>query len=93
MRSALTEAFSSYGGVNNIRLPTDRETGELKGIGFIEFATAEAKVGGDEGRLPRGPPGPVAGALRAQPRWRRRGLRHRALHQQLVVCQECQRKR
>lgn len=45
VRDALTEAFSTYGEVSNVRLPMDRETGEMKGIGFIEFATAEAKVG------------------------------------------------
>lgn len=27
----------------SVRLPTDRETGDLKGIGYIEFATAEGK--------------------------------------------------
>ena len=46
VREALTEAFGAYGEVANIRLPTDRESGEMKGIGFIEFTTAEAKVGG-----------------------------------------------
>lgn len=44
MRRQLTEAFGAAGTVVNVRLPTDRETGELKGIGFIEFETAEAKV-------------------------------------------------
>lgn len=27
-----------------VRLPTDRETGELKGIAFVEFGSSEAKV-------------------------------------------------
>lgn len=43
VRKQLTEAFAPYGAVQNIRLPTDRETGELKGIGYIEFATVEEK--------------------------------------------------
>lgn len=49
MREALTEAFSTYGEVVNIRLPTDRDSGEMKGIGFIEFADAKAKVCGWQG--------------------------------------------
>lgn len=44
MREQLTATFADCGAVNTVRLPTDRESGELKGIGFIEFATAEAKV-------------------------------------------------
>lgn len=44
MRSALQEAFKECGDVTQVRLPMDRETGELKGIGFIEFGTVEAKV-------------------------------------------------
>ena len=45
VREALTETFSKFGKVNQVRLPTDRETGDLKGIGFIEFETNEGKVG------------------------------------------------
>ena len=44
VRAALSETFSQYGKVNQVRLPTDRDTGELKGIGFIEFENQEAKV-------------------------------------------------
>lgn len=44
VRAALQEAFAGCGELNQVRLPTDRETGELKGIAFIEFADAEAKV-------------------------------------------------
>lgn len=44
MRNQLTEAFGAAGTVVNVRLPTDRETGELKGIGFVEFDSADAKV-------------------------------------------------
>ena len=45
MRAALTETFQACGEINSVRLPTDRETGSLKGFGFIEFASNEAKVG------------------------------------------------
>lgn len=46
MRRQLTEAFGEVGAVVSVRLPTDRDTGELKGIGFIEFESTDAKVGG-----------------------------------------------
>jgi len=44
VRQALTEAFAEKGEVVAVRLPSDRETGELKGIGFVEFASAEGKA-------------------------------------------------
>ncbi len=44
VREALTEFFQECGEISAIRLPSDRESGELKGIGFVEFATPEAKV-------------------------------------------------
>lgn len=44
VRAALTETFSKYGKVNQVRLPSDRETGDLKGIGFIEFESQDAKA-------------------------------------------------
>jgi len=44
VREQLTEVFSKYGKVNQIRLPTDRDSGELKGISFIEFADQAGKV-------------------------------------------------
>lgn len=43
VRNQLTEAFGAFGEVQNIRLPTDRETGELKGFGYVQFATVEEK--------------------------------------------------
>ncbi|KAL4434185.1 hypothetical protein ABPG75_000626 [Micractinium tetrahymenae] len=43
VRNQLTEAFGAAGTVVNVRLPTDRESGELKGIGFVEFDSAAAK--------------------------------------------------
>ena len=44
VREQLTAAFAHCGAVSTVRLPTESESGELKGIGFIEFATTEAKV-------------------------------------------------
>ena len=44
IRQQLTETFAECGAVSTVRLPTDRESGELKGIGFIEFGSVEAKV-------------------------------------------------
>jgi nucleolin len=43
VRKQLTDAFAAYGAVQNVRLPMDRETGELKGIGYVEFASADEK--------------------------------------------------
>ncbi|MEM8807512.1 MAG: RNA-binding protein [Cyanobacteria bacterium J06635_1] len=35
----LTQAFSEYGTVKNTYLPTDRETGRMRGFGFVEMGT------------------------------------------------------
>src|SRR5919202_1269182 len=35
----LSEIFSEYGTVNRVQLPTDRETGKLRGFAFVEMAT------------------------------------------------------
>jgi RNA recognition motif-containing protein len=34
---ALSEAFSAYGTVKNVHLPTDRETGRVRGFAFVEM--------------------------------------------------------
>lgn len=44
VRQQLTDAFAECGEVAGVRLPTDRETGALKGIAFIEFASPDGKV-------------------------------------------------
>lgn len=44
VRSQLMEAFKECGEISAVRLPTDRDTGDLKGIGFVEFATPDGKV-------------------------------------------------
>jgi RNA recognition motif-containing protein len=35
----LTEVFAEYGSVKRIQLPTDRETGRMRGFGFVEMST------------------------------------------------------
>ena len=35
----LTTAFSEYGTVKRAQLPTDRETGRIRGFGFVEMGT------------------------------------------------------
>jgi RNA recognition motif-containing protein len=35
----LTHVFAEYGTVKRVQLPTDRETGRLRGFGFIEMGT------------------------------------------------------
>lgn len=36
---ALTAVFKEYGDVKRVQLPTDRETGRLRGFGFVEMGT------------------------------------------------------
>lgn len=43
VRAALQEAFGAMGEIKSIRLPSDREAGTLKGMGYIEFDTTEAR--------------------------------------------------
>ncbi|HEY9671469.1 MAG TPA: RNA-binding protein [Waterburya sp.] len=35
----LTEVFAEYGSVTRVQLPTDRETGRMRGFGFVEMGT------------------------------------------------------
>jgi RNA recognition motif-containing protein len=35
----LNEIFAEYGTVKQIQLPTDRETGRMRGFGFVEMST------------------------------------------------------
>ncbi|MDX2096897.1 MAG: RNA-binding protein [Leptolyngbyaceae cyanobacterium bins.59] len=35
----LSEVFAEYGTVKRVQLPTDRETGRMRGFGFVEMAT------------------------------------------------------
>ena len=38
-QDALTQVFAEYGAVKRVQLPTDRETGRLRGFGFVEMGT------------------------------------------------------
>ncbi|MFH7242572.1 MAG: RNA recognition motif domain-containing protein [Spirulina sp.] len=33
----LTQVFAEYGSVKRVQLPTDRETGRMRGFGFVEM--------------------------------------------------------
>lgn len=35
----ITQAFGEYGTVKRVQLPTDRETGRLRGFAFVEMET------------------------------------------------------
>lgn len=35
----ITQVFSEYGKVKQVQLPTDRETGKLRGFAFVEMET------------------------------------------------------
>jgi RNA recognition motif-containing protein len=35
----LTQVFAEYGTVKRVQLPTDRETGRMRGFGFVEMST------------------------------------------------------
>jgi RNA recognition motif-containing protein len=35
----LTQVFTEYGTVRRVQLPTDRETGRLRGFAFVEMGT------------------------------------------------------
>lgn len=34
----LTQVFAQYGSVKRVQLPTDRETGRMRGFGFVEMS-------------------------------------------------------
>jgi RNA recognition motif-containing protein len=36
---SVEEIFAEYGKVTRVQLPTDRETGRLRGFGFVEMGT------------------------------------------------------
>ncbi|NJK46879.1 RNA-binding protein [Candidatus Gracilibacteria bacterium] len=35
----LTQVFAEYGKVNRVQMPTDRETGRVRGFAFVEMGT------------------------------------------------------
>ncbi|BAZ87954.1 RNA recognition motif domain-containing protein [Dolichospermum compactum] len=38
-QDALSQVFAEYGAVKRVQLPTDRETGRLRGFGFVEMGS------------------------------------------------------
>ena len=40
----LTEVFAEYGGIKNIYLPTDRETGRFRGFAFVEMSSDDEET-------------------------------------------------
>ena len=42
VEDTLWDAFSEYGEVSSIRLPTDRDSGKPKGYGYIEFSVVDS---------------------------------------------------
>jgi RNA recognition motif-containing protein len=45
----LREVFAEYGTVKSVQLPTDRETGRVRGFGFVEMSTEEEEAAAIEG--------------------------------------------
>jgi len=40
----LISVFAEYGEVKRVQLPTDRETGRMRGFGFVEMSTEEEEA-------------------------------------------------
>jgi RNA recognition motif-containing protein len=40
----LNAVFAEYGSVKRIQLPTDRETGRLRGFGFVEMSSEDEET-------------------------------------------------
>ncbi len=40
----LTEVFAEYGSVKSVKLPVDRETGRMRGFGFVEMSTDDEET-------------------------------------------------
>ena len=49
--SALTEAFEDFGSIKSVRIPTDRESGEPKGFGYVEFESIDEAKAAHEGMM------------------------------------------
>ncbi len=40
----LNEVFAEYGTVKRVQLPTDRETGRMRGFGFVELSSDDEEA-------------------------------------------------
>jgi len=47
--NSLWDVFADYGDVKSVRVPTDRETGKVKGFAYVEFSDIEASKKAFEG--------------------------------------------
>ncbi|WP_208346243.1 RNA recognition motif domain-containing protein [Aetokthonos hydrillicola] len=45
----LNTIFAEYGSVKRVQLPTDRETGRVRGFGFVEMGTEAEETAAIEG--------------------------------------------
>ena len=45
----LNAIFAEYGSVKRVQLPTDRETGRLRGFGFVEMSSDEEETAAIDG--------------------------------------------
>ena len=43
-RDDLNEVFAEYGTVNRVQLPTDRETGRVRGFAFVEMSSEDEET-------------------------------------------------
>ncbi|MDB9321933.1 RNA-binding protein [Nodularia spumigena CS-591/04] len=43
-QDTLSAVFAEYGSVKRVQLPTNRETGQLRGFGFVEMGTEEEET-------------------------------------------------
>ncbi|WP_373527662.1 RNA recognition motif domain-containing protein [Nostoc sp.] len=43
-QDALSAVFAEYGSVKRVQLPTDRETGRLRGFAFVEMGTEDEET-------------------------------------------------
>ena len=57
VKQGLAEHFASCGNVEFVRVPTDMETGEIKGFAFVQFDSADAKAKAAELDGQEGPDG------------------------------------
>ena len=48
-QDVLTQVFAEYGMVKRVQIPTDRETGRLRGFAFVEMETEAEETAAIEG--------------------------------------------
>lgn len=48
-QDGLTQVFAEYGTIKRVQIPTDRETGRLRGFAFVEMETEAEETAAIEG--------------------------------------------